>query len=158
PSINPYIFVRGDSWLHAGFAVELMDHGFPPEDPRMAGVRMSYVWFFNLFVALLSSIRNQDAFRFMTLSNSAAGFATVPLVAGVPQRVWKDARATTAGCALLVLGLNAGAWLLWPINLARALTGAVRGTPEVLRQLHGIELGTARIIYSLSAPLADMLS
>jgi len=59
---------------------------------------------------------------------------------------------------LAAVGLNAGAWLLWPLRLIRALVGETRGLDEVGRQLATIEFTSARIIYSLSAPFALMVS
>jgi len=158
PVINPYIFIRGDSWIHGGIVTELRQHGFPPEDARMAGVRLSYVWFFNFFIALLASVHDGNLFHFMTLSNVACAFATVLLAAQIARRVWRSPEAATATAVLLTLGLNAGAFLLWPLNLARAAFGKVRGWSEALRLLHGIEFGSARIIYSLGAPFAEPLS
>ena len=158
PVINPYIFVRGDSWIHGGIVAELLERGFPPEDARMAGLRLNYVWFFNFFIALLTGIHGQDLFRFMTLFNVANGLATVMLTGLIARRLWGGTRAPLAAAVLLTLGLNAGAFLLWPFNLLRAMTGDVQGTPEIQRQLGNIAFGTARIIYDLRAPLAEMAS
>jgi hypothetical protein len=158
PVINPYIFIRGDSWLHAGFVMELMERGFPPQDTRMAGVPLNYVWFFNLYIALLGGLQNQNIFHFMTLLNACDGFVTVALTAWIAHRVWRSARATHATAALLVVGLNAGAWLLWPLNLIRVWIGRVQGNAEWGRLAGSIEIGKARVIYSLSAPGSDMVS
>jgi hypothetical protein len=158
PALNPYLYLRSDAWLHGGIVMELLERGFPPQDPRMAGIPLNYVWFFNLFVALLTGLRNQDPFRFMFLFNGATGFATVALVALIAGRLWKDRRAPVAAAALLTLGLNAGAYLLWPLNLGRAWAGSVRGLAEVLRQLKGIEFGTVGVLYSLNAPFSEMVS
>ncbi|MEO5617188.1 MAG: hypothetical protein ABIS67_05425 [Candidatus Eisenbacteria bacterium] len=158
PLINPYIFIRGDSWLHGGIVMELLERGFPPEDARMAGLHLNYVWFFNFFIALLASIHGQDPFPFMTLLNVANGFATVALVGLTARRLWGGDRAPLAAAALITLGLNAGAFLLWPLQLVRALAGEVTGFAEIARQIHNIEFGTARIIYDLSAPYAEMVS
>lgn len=158
PVINPYLFIRGDSWIHGGIVMELTEHGFPPEDARMAGLKLNYVWFFNFFIALLHALHGQDLFRFMTLFNAANGFATIALTGLVARRLWRDDRAALAAVVVLTLGLNAGAFLTWPVGLVRAFGGDVRGVPEMLRQWHAIEWNTARIIYSLAAPFAEMVS
>ncbi len=158
PALNPYLYVRGDSWLHGGIVMELAERGFPPQDARMAGIPLNYVWFFNLFVALLMKLRNQDPFRFMFLLNAANGFATVALVARIAHRLWNDRRAPAAAAALLTLGLNAGSYLLWPLYLVRVWGGSVRGWTRLAQLAGGVEPGTARIIYSLRAPFAEMVS
>jgi len=158
PILNPFILVRSDSWLHGGIVMELLTRGMPPEDPRMAGLGLNYVWFFNLFIALLTSWRNQDPFFFMTLFNAATGFATVALVAVVAQRLWNRTRATLGAVALLTFGLNAGAYLLWPLILVKLLVGKVQGGAEFARIVAGFAPGTCRILYSLSAPFAEMVS
>lgn len=158
PVVNPYIFVRGDSWIHGGIVTELLERGFPPEDARMAGLKLNYVWFFNFFIALLTAIRRQDLFHFMALFNVASGYSTVLLTTLLAQRIWGRGRAPLAAAVLLTLGLNAGAFLLWPLNLLRMWTGKVTGTDELWRQLHLIHWGTARIIYDVHAPFADMIS
>lgn len=158
PVLNPYLFIRGDSWIHGGIVMELTERGFPPEDARMAGLRLNYVWFFNFFIALLHAVHQQDLFRFMTLFNATNGFTTIVLTGLVARRLWRNDRIALAAVVVLTLGLNAGAFVLWPLSLLRALSGDVRGMPEVLRQWHTVELSTARIIYSLSAPFAEMVS
>lgn len=158
PVLNPWLFVRSDGWIHGGIVMELLERGFPPEDARMAGVRLNYVWFFNFFIALLHSIRAQDLFRFMTLFNAATAFATVVLTALAARRLWRDDRVALAAAVVLTLGLNAGTFVLWPLSLLRALSGEVRGMPEVLRQWHTVHWNTWEIIYSLSAPFGGMIN
>jgi len=158
PCLNPYLFIRGDSWVHGGIVMELLERGFPPEDARMAGLRLNYVWFFNLFIALLAGLRDQDPFPFMALFNAANGFATVALAGLAAYRLWNSTRAAFAAAAMLTLGLNAGAFLLWPLRLVLALRGEVRGWDEVLLQIRTLKLGTARVIYDLHAPFTEMVS
>jgi hypothetical protein len=158
PLLNPFILVRSDSWLHGGIVMELLTRGMPPEDPRMAGLGLNYVWFFNLFIALLTGWRGQDPFFFMTLFNAATGFATVALVAVIAQRLWNRAQATLGAVALLTLGLNAGAYLLWPLILVKLVVGKVQGGDEFARIAADFAPGTTRILYSLSAPFAEMVS
>jgi hypothetical protein len=62
------------------------------------------------------------------------------------------------GVVLTLLGLNAGAWLLWPLNLLKAFTGDVRGWPEVLRQFSVIQFQSDGVVFSLGAPFAHMVN
>ena len=158
PVLNPLVLVHSDSWLHGGVVMELLTRGMPPEDPRMAGLRLNYVWFFNLFIALLSSLRGQEPFFFMSLFNAVTGYGTVLVVALLAQRLWNSERATIGAVALLTLGLNAGAYLLWPLGLVRLFVGKVQGGNEFARIAADFQPGTMRILYSLSAPFAQMVS
>jgi len=158
PLLNPYIAARGDTWTHGAIVSEILERGLPPEDPRFAAIPLHYAWFYNLFIALLCSLRGQSPFPFMAWMNVATGLGTVGLAAVIAVRLWGRPAAGIGAAALMAFGLNAGAWLLWPLRLLRALTGAVRGPEELALQLRTLELGSARIIYSLSAPFAHMVS
>ncbi|MBI1796941.1 MAG: hypothetical protein HYR74_07805, partial [Candidatus Eisenbacteria bacterium] len=158
PILDPFIAVRGDSWAHGAIALRILDSGVPPEDPRFAAIQLHYVWFYNLFVALLAGLRGHSPFGFMVMLNVATAFATTALAGAIAFDLARRREAAIGGAGLAIAGFNAGAWLLWPINLGRALTGDVRGLPEIVRELRGIEIGHARIIYSLAAPLAHMTS
>ena len=84
--------------------------------------------------------------------------ATVIFTALVARRLWGGTRAPLAAAVLLTLGLNAGAFVLWPLNLVRMWAGEVTGPAEFFRLAHHLDFGTARVIYSLSAPFAEMVS
>jgi len=149
PFVNAYIAVRGDSFTHAAITLRILEHGVPPEDPYFAGMRLNYVWFYNLFIALLCALRGQEPFAFMTLFNAATGFAMVILAGVTATTLWGRREAGWGAGLLLTLGFNAGAWLLWPLGLVRTLSGEVRGAAEVARLLKAFEPGTARVIYGL---------
>src|SRR5262245_12168216 len=51
--VNPWTRVRSDTWVHAGIVFDIAERGLPPQDPRFAGLQLNYVWFYNLFIALL---------------------------------------------------------------------------------------------------------
>lgn len=158
PVLNPYIAVRGDTWTHAGIVMRILDRGIPPEDPRFAAIPLHYVWFYNFFIALLSSLRGGGPFSFMTYLNGATAFASVGLTSLLALRVWRTSEAGRGAALLAVFGLNAGAFLLWPMRLVLALTGEVRGLDEVARQFRTTHLGEAWIIHTLAAPFAHMVS
>jgi hypothetical protein len=158
PLLNPFIPLRGDSWTHGAITISAIEKGLPPEDPRFAGLALNYVWFYNLFTALLCGLTGRDPFGFMVVMNVATAFATVALVAAIARRLWRESHAATGAAALVVFGLNAGMWMLWPAHLGRALVGEVRGGLAVSQALTGLEIGHARVIYNLAAPYAHMVS
>lgn len=158
PLLNPFIPLRGDSWTHGAITISALEKGLPPEDPRFAGIALNYVWFYNLFTALLCGLTGREPFGFMVITNVATAFATVALVAASAQRLWPGRHASTGAAALVVFGLNAGMWMLWPVHLGRALVGEVRGSLAVSQALTGLEIGWARVIYNLGAPFAHMVS
>jgi hypothetical protein len=152
---NPYLRVRSDAWTHAGIVWEILERGIPPQDPRFAGMPLNYVWFFNLFIAMASTLRGGDPFVFMAIFNAANMAATMLVVWTIGRRLWGVPAA--AGCAMLTaLGFNAGAWLLWPLNLLRALLGRNRGWPEVKFALDQVHLTDWRVMNSLGAPSTYM--
>ena len=158
PLLNPFIAVRGDSWTHGAITIRILEGGIPPEDPRFAAIPLHYVWFYNLFIALLCTLRDRPPFAFMVCLNVATAFATVALTALTALRLWRRPSAAIGAAALVIFGLNAGAWLLLPVRLGRVFIGEVRGVPALVREVQGLELGWARVIYSISAPFAHMVS
>lgn len=158
PVLNPYIAVRGDTWTHAGIVMRILDRGLPPEDPRFAAIPLHYVWFYNLFIAMLCGLRGGGPFSFMTFLNGATAFATVGLTTLLALRVWRTPEAGRGAALLAVFGLNAGAFLMWPLRLVLAFTGEVRSLDEVARQMRTTHVGEAWVIHTLAAPFAHMVN
>lgn len=158
PIVNAYVRVRGDTWTHAGIVMTILERGLAPEDPRFAGIALHYPWFYNLFLAMLDALRGERTFAFMVMLNVATAYATVCVLGAAALRLWRRRDAAIGVAVLTAVGLNAGAWLLWPLRMVQALTGETRGMAEITRQLATIELSSGRIIYSLSAPYALMVS
>ncbi len=157
PLLNPWILVRSDGWVHGALVWEIAHHGVPPVDPRFIGMHLNYVWFYNLFIAQLTSLRGQDPFVFMAIMNVVDLILVVWLVWQLAWAVWGERRAAQGAVVLLLLGMNAGAYLLWPLRLLRALSGEVRGWPEVKRLVGAIRLDSTDVLYELNAPFAHMV-
>jgi hypothetical protein len=155
---DPWLRLRGDAWVHGGIIWDLIERGMPPEDPRFAGMTLNYVWFFNLFIALLASVRGGDPFAFMAVSNAASLAAVLAIGWLLGRRVWGDARAAAGAALLTGLGLNAGMWLLWPLRLLRGLLGEDRGPEAVARELAMSHWNDAQVIFDLAAPFTHMVS
>lgn len=158
PLLDPWIRVRSDTWTHAGIMWEIVTRGIPPQDPRFAGLTLNYVWFYNLFLALLTGLRGQDPFAFIAVANVVWMGVQIALVWQLAWGVWGGARAARGTLALWTLGFNAGALLLWPLGFVRALVGSTRGLADVRNVLAGTSLGSTDVLYTLSAPFAWMVN
>jgi len=152
---SEWLRVRSDTWVHVGIVWEILERGIPPQDPRFAGLTLNYVWFYNLFVALASSLRGEpQPFIVIAVANVTWMATVVWLTWQLAWTVWRERRAAAGALPALLLGLNAGALLLWPLWFLRALVGDVRGLDEVRRILAAAGWDRADVIHQLSAPFA----
>ncbi len=156
--LNPWIRVRGDAWTHAGIVWQILERGIPPEDPRFAGLPLQYVWFFNLFIALLTSFGAGDPFLFMGLANAVTMIATLLVAWMLGLRLWRSERAARGALLLSAFGLNAGVWMLWPLRLVRDVVGHDRGWNEVLATIRASHWRDAYVLFELNAPYSYMVS
>ena len=157
PIFNGWTRVRSDSWVHAGIVWEIAQRGLPPEDPRFAGMPLHYVWFYNLFLALLHTLRpDSSPFTHMVTANACWMALEVWLGWQLAWTLWRERVAARAALPLLLTGLNAGALLLWPLCLLRALWGEVRGMAEVHRIFAEARFDRVEVMRQLSAPFAWM--
>ena len=155
--VNRWILVRSDGWIHAGLVWEIVHHGIPPQDPRFAGLAINFMWFYNLFIAMLASLGRRDPFVFMTLFNTLNLAVCAALAYRIALELWRD-RTSARGAALLtVVGLNAGTWLLWPFGLLRSLVGETRGWADAQSYVANLKPGTCSIIFNLPAPGAHFV-
>lgn len=153
-AFNPWSLIRSDAWIHAAIVEEIRLHGVPPMEPRFVGLRLNYVWIFQLFIAQLSSLRGQDAFVFMALLNAVTTGVMSWLVWQLAWDLWGEERAARGTLVLFTFGLNAGAWLLLPLQFVSVFSGDVRGMDEVRRQLSQMHFSSWEIMFVLSAPFA----
>jgi len=158
PLVNVLARVRSDSWIHAGIVWDVLDLGFPPQDPRFAGLTLNYVWFYNWFIGLLCSFHRQDPFVFMAVFNVANMVAFVGLIFALGRALWGSASAAFGAAVLALGGLAAGAWVLAPLVALKGLTGQVRGLDAVLAEFQAPHLGTWQIIDDMTAPFAHMVN
>jgi hypothetical protein len=156
--LNAWTRYRSDTWVHAGIVYEISERGIPPQDPRFAGMRLNYVWFYNLFLALLDGLRGGSPFTAIITANVCWMGAQVALGWQLAWTLWRERAAARAALPLLVLGLNAGALLLWPLWLLRAVVGDVRGFVEARRIMTEARWGTVDVIHQLNAPYAYMVN
>jgi hypothetical protein len=156
--LSPWTHVRSDTWVHASLVWEILERGVPPQDPRFAGLLLNYVWIYNFFIAQLVSLGGGNLFTFMVLFNLVNFAVFLRIAWHIGARVWRQPAAGDGALALAALGFNAGAWLLFPVRLARAFIGHDRGWVPFLRELSDLRIGTVDVLFSLSAPFAYMAS
>jgi hypothetical protein len=157
--LNAWTRVRSDSWVHAGIVWEIAERGIPPQDPRFAGLSLNYVWFYNLFLALLGALRpTSSPFTYMVVANACWAGLLVWLGWQLAWALWRERAAARPAMPLLLTGLNAGTLLLWPLWFLRALAGEVRGAAEVRRILAGTHWGRVDVMRQLCAPFAWMVN
>ncbi len=158
PLVNRWILVRSDAWVHGALVWELLLRGFPPQDNWFAGIMLNYVWFFDWYVALLTSVSGHDPFVFMAVFNVVNFAVLLGLIYRLALAIGQSQRAAAWSVALTLFGLNAGAWILWPLRGLRGLTGQVHGWVAVVSEYKPIPFGTWRILYPLVAPFAHMVN
>jgi hypothetical protein len=132
-AVNPFLAPRSDGWFHAAVTLQVAARGFPLEDPAFAGLPLLYFWGPALWSALWLALEPRMAVwtPWVALSLSAA-CATMLGVVALARRLGADARVQGFAAAVAVLGYTPFAWLM---VAGRAMTGEVRGLPEVRRLL-----------------------
>ncbi len=156
--LNPWLRSRSDAWIHGGIVWDIVRHGIPPEDPRFVGLRLNYVWFFNLFIALATGLTGRDPFVFMMLFNAVNLGVCIALVYRLALELWRE-RWAAAGAAILVpVGLGAGNWLLWSLPVLKKLLGSPHGWADAASQVRALRWGTCDVLASLGAPFAYMVN
>lgn len=157
--VSEWARVRSDSWVHAGIVWEILERGLPPQDPRFAGLPLNYVWFYNFFIALLGALRpGSSPFTHIAVANACWMATLVWLGFALAWALHRSRHAARTALPLLLTGLNAGALLLWPLWLLRALRGEVRGAAEVQRIVAHSEWNGIGVMRELCAPFAYMVN
>ncbi len=157
--LSEWARVRSDSWVHAGIVWEIVERGLPPQDPRFAGLGLNYVWFYNLFIALLTALRpGSSPFTHIATANAVWVATLVWLGSALAWTLHRSRAASRLALPLLLVGLNAGALLLWPLWLLRATRGEVRGMAEMRRIIAAADWNGVSVMRELSAPFAWMVN
>ncbi len=156
--LNPWMLVKSDAWNHAGIVWNILERGVPPEDPRFAGLPLNYVWFFNLFIALLTRVHDQDPFVFMAIMNVVDVMLCAWVAYLMGWMLWRRREAATGTALLMLVGFSALTYLLWPLRGLRAIVGQNRGWQTLLAELRVPEFRSWRIMEDLSAPFSWITS
>lgn len=122
-----------DAWFHGAVVAQIDHFGIPPEDPYFAGMPLQYMWFYHVVTITLAKAMRIDPFMVMPLLNLQAmtGLALGAYLLG--RRLRKGYAFGYFALLTVLLALNAGVWLFFPLKLFRSLIGDTRGWEEVAR-------------------------
>jgi hypothetical protein len=138
--------MRSDAWFHSAIVAQIKDFGIPPEDPFNIGFPLQYMWFFHVFVVLVSQASGIHPFFTMAVVNvhALAGFALAAFLFSATYR--KSFSQNYAAVLTVLFGMNAAFWAFIPVKLLRMFFGNVRGAEDFARlaSLHPFQAITAR--------------
>jgi hypothetical protein len=128
--------MRADAWFHAAIVAQIKDFGIPPDDPYVAGLRLQYMWFYHVFVFIVSQASGIGVFVIMALANAHAliAFAMVAFLFSAAFK--KPFSHNVASTLTTIFGMNAAFWTLLPYKLLHIFTGEVRGAADAARLLN----------------------
>lgn len=138
--------LRSDAWFHGAVVAQIRDFGIPPEDPFNIGLPLQYMWFYHVFIVLVSQTSGIGPFFMMAILNVHALIGLM-LSAFLLSTIFRKTFACNYAAVLTVIfGMNAAFWVFLPIKTLRALFGEIRGAEDVSRllSLHPFEATTAR--------------
>lgn len=154
--INRFLLIRSDSWYHASIVNEIYARGFPPKEPLLPDAPIRYMWIYHLFIAssgILMGVTlapGTAIFPVLGLFNIMNSLVFPYLVFRLTAFFTTRRRDLIATPIFAISGLASAAWILWPLGLLRALTGAERGRGELMRLIRDIDLNSQNVIYFLS--------
>ena len=132
---NHFLLWRSDAWYHASVTAEILERGFPPGEPWIAGVPIRYMWFYHLFIASWMRLSGLPLIPALGGLNVACAAAFPYVVGRFAGMLTGDRRKVFLATLLTVAGFESASWILWPVGLGRALFGEVRGADEIARAL-----------------------
>lgn len=127
--------MRADAWFHAAVIAQIADYGIPPEDPYAAGLPLRYMWFYHVFIHLVSSASGIGPFIVMALANAWAmvGFGLAAFL--LSSKLKNSFSHNYASVITAIFGMNAAFWVFLPLKFMRVFTGEVRGMEDLERLL-----------------------
>ncbi len=148
--LNGFLVIRSDAWYHASIVNEIMNRGVPPLEPAFPDIPIRYMWIYHLFLAIWGKLSGLSLFQAMGFFNIVNAFVFPYLIARFISFFTGKILYIVAVPIFAIAGLESASWILWPINLVRALFGEVKGVEEIRRVLSNIELNGAHVIDFLS--------
>lgn len=146
---NRFLIVRSDAWFHGCVAHDILARGIPPMEPAFPDVPLRYMWIYHAFIAAWKNLSGLSVFPALAVFNVVNALLFPYLAGRFASALFPERRHVLAAAILAVVGIESALWILWPLNLSRALAGEVSGAAEIHRVLASVHLNDARVIDSL---------
>ncbi len=154
---NDFLFSH-DTVRHSAVAREILYRGVPPMEPFFIDIPIRSMWFQHLFQAIWKALSGLSIFHSMWVVN-LVGIAIFPYLIARLTALFTTKRSYILATPFFALaGLDAASWILWPVNLLRALTGDVRGGAEIAELIGGIDFNSRFIAVILKPPMTFALN
>ncbi|MDD4858019.1 MAG: hypothetical protein PHD74_07920, partial [Candidatus Krumholzibacteria bacterium] len=147
---NGFLMVRSDAWYHISIVGEIVNRGIPPRDPWFADQSIHYMWMYHLFIAGFVKHAGMSIPMALGIFNVINAFVFPYLVARMTAVFRKDECSILGTPLFAIVGIQSASWILWPTSFIGALFGEFRGSAEVERIIHSIDLNSARVIHFLT--------
>lgn len=156
--LNGFLLIRSDSWAHACYVNEIIDRGIPPYEARFPDIRLRYMWIYHLFQACFIRLSGTGVFTAMGVFNIVNALAFPWLIAKMVSFISTRREHLVYIPLLSIAGFAAATWILWPFNIARALSGDVKGMEEIRRVFERIDLDGTTVLHFLKSHWTWMVS
>ena len=147
--LNDFLFYH-DTCRHSSVANEIIYRGIPPMEPFFADIPIRTMWFQHLFQASWKELSGMSIFHTMWTVNLVSAFAFPYLISRITSLFSSRRAIMIAAPIFAVAGLDAAAWILWPVRLVRAFFGEVSGVSEITRIIGDIELNSRFVVNTLA--------
>lgn len=148
---NGFLLSRSDAWYHASVTGEILTRGIPPGEPWLAGLPIRYMWVYHTFSAAWQSISGTSVFHALAAINIVSALSLPYVVGRYVGTLTSNRRIILLATLMTIAGFESASWVLWPVGLARAFFGDVRGMAEMTRMAGeaAAQIGSINVIYFL---------
>jgi len=148
---NPALARRSDGGFHAAVTLAMTRGGIPPEDPFFSGLRLLYFWGIHVWSSLWLALEPRlAAWTPLVFANLMGAFAALAGIALLARKLGAGAGGVALAAFLALFGAAPFAWV-W--DVARALSGEVRGFADLGRLLgNGVDVALASMSVGLLHP------
>ncbi|MBU8920967.1 MAG: hypothetical protein KOO63_03820 [Bacteroidales bacterium] len=157
---NDILLIRSDAWYHASVVAEISKNGIPPMETWLADSPIRYMWIYHLFLASWKNLSGLTVFPAMGFFNVMSALSFPFLISRVVSVFSNEKKYLLWVPAFSIAGMVIASWVLWPLGLARALSGEVRGMEEITRILGQarVQLDGVAVTYFLTPYKALMIN
>ncbi|MBD3180001.1 MAG: hypothetical protein GF417_10595 [Candidatus Latescibacteria bacterium] len=148
--LNSFLLIRSDAWYHASVVNQIITGGIPPLEPWLADQPIRYMWIYHLFIASWKTLSGIGLFAGLGIFNIVSALSLPYLLARVVSFFTSDRRRLFFSTLIATAGLESVSWIMFPVSLARAFTGEVRGFTEIKRIIDGMDFTGQGVLKTLA--------